>query len=177
MDFLSEGSIWIYIFIFFGKILEVTVATVRVVLINRGEKEKGSILAFFEILLWLFITGTVLVGFQDDIIRIIVFAVAFALGNYLGSILESKLAFGLCSIQVIVPEGDQSQELVSLLRANDFAVTILKGRGKDGERDLMVLHILRKRVPKAVTIIKSYLNNAVIIVNDVKSLHGGYFKK
>ncbi|NLZ72762.1 MAG: hypothetical protein GX905_02945, partial [Bacteroidales bacterium] len=70
MDFLQEGGFLVYLFIFVGKILEVTVSTVRVVLINRGEKEKGAIIAFFEILLWLFITGTVLAGFQDDIIRV-----------------------------------------------------------------------------------------------------------
>lgn len=176
MEFFTEG-IGIYFLIFFGKILEVTVSTVRVVLINRGEKEKGSFLAFFEIVLWLVITGTVLTGFQEDIMRAFVFALAFAIGNYLGSWLESKLAFGLCSIQVIVPDGDASHELVSLLRENGYAVTIIRGKGKDGDRDLMVLHLLRKRIPKAITLIKSYLDNAVIIVNDVKTLHGGYIKK
>lgn len=176
MEFL-QGSIWIYLFIFIGKILEVTVATVRVVLINRGEKEKGAVIAFFEILLWLFITGTVLAGFQEDIVRVIVFAVAFSVGNYLGSWLEDKLAFGLSSIQVIVPEGDVSNELVKSLRSNDFAVTIMKGSGKDGVRDLMVLHLMRKRIPAAVNLIESQLNNAVIIVNDVKTAHGGYIKK
>lgn len=177
MDFLTEGSIWIYFLIFFGKILEVTIATLRIVLINRGEKEKGAFLAFFEILLWLFITGTVLVGFQDDLLRCLVFALAFSVGNYLGSWLEGKLAFGLCSIQVIVPEGDQSDALVDLLRTNDFAVTILKGKGKDGVRDLMVLHLIRKRIPKAIDLVQSHLDNAVIIVNDVKTLRGGYIKK
>ena len=141
------------------------------------ETEKGSIIAFIEILLWLFITGTVLVGFQNDIIRVLVFAVAFSIGNYLGSILESKLAFGFCSIQVIVPNSIQSHELINLLREDGFAVTIVKGEGKDGERDLMILHLLRKQIPKAIEIIKSNLDNAVIIVNDVKTLHGGYIRK
>jgi uncharacterized protein YebE (UPF0316 family) len=177
MDFLMEGSIGIYFLIFFGKILEVTVSTVRVVLINRGEKEKGAIIAFVEILLWLFITGTVLVGFQEDILRVFVFAAAFSIGNYLGSWLEGKLAFGLCSIQVIVPDSEKSHEILDILRANDFAVTIIKGQGKDGVRDLMILHLLRKRIPAAVKIVKSHLENAVIIINDVKTLHGGYIKK
>ena len=64
MDFLMGNSIWVYLFIFFGKILEVSVSTVRLVLINRGERTKGAILAFFDILLWVLITGTVLAGFQ-----------------------------------------------------------------------------------------------------------------
>jgi len=177
MDFLATGSIWVYLLIFFGKILEVTVATVRIVLINRGERKIGSIIAFFEILLWLFITGTVLVGFQDDLLRCLVFAVAFSVGNYLGSWLEGKLAFGLCSIHVIIPDESQSQELVDVLRTNGFAVTLLKGKGKDGDREILMLHLLRKRTTQAVQLINLYLPKAVIIINDVKSLQGGYIRK
>lgn len=176
MDFLNNLGYGIYFVIFFGKILEVTLSTLRNVLINRGERKIGSFISFFEVLVWLFITGTVLTGFQDDYVRVIVFAFAFALGNFLGSWIEGKLAFGLCSIQVIVPDDSISLDLLIKLREADFAVTMIKGEGKDGARDLMVLHLLRKRIPKATEIIQSSLTNAVIIINDVKSLKGGYIK-
>ena len=96
MDFLMNGdNIWVYFVIFFGKILEVTISTLRLVLINRGERVKGSLLAFFDVLTWLLITGSVLSDFGDNIAKIIVFCLAFAVGNYMGSWLESKLAFGI----------------------------------------------------------------------------------
>ena len=177
MEFLQGSSIWIYLFIFFGKILEVAVSTIRLVLINRGERIKGSMIAVLEMLLWLFITGTVLTGFQKDITKVIIFALAFAVGNYVGSWMEDKLAFGLCSIQVIVPECSGSQELECKLRENSFAVTTVKGKGKDGQRDIMFLHIKRKRILQAVEIIKSNLENAVIVVNDSKIIHGGFLRK
>ncbi len=177
MDFLQESSIWIYLFIFFGKIFEVAISTVRVVLINRGERVRGAIIAVFEMLIWLFITGTVLSGFQTDIIRVFIFALAFAVGNYVGSWVEDRLAFGLCSIQVIVPECSGSQALADKLRTQNFAVTILKGKGKDGEREIMFLHIKRKRISQAVEIIKESLENAVIVVNDTKVIYGGFIRK
>lgn len=177
MEFFQESSIWIYLFIFLGKILEVTVSIVRIVLINRGERLKGSIIALFEMSLWLFITGTVLAGFQNDFKRVLIFAAAFAVGNYLGSWLEDKLAFGLCSVQVIATENTESQKLVSLLRERNFAVTVLSGKGKDGDRELMVLHIKRKRIKEAVELIKTNLEQAVIVVNDTKVMHGGFIKK
>lgn len=175
-DFFNDG-IWIYFFIFFGKIFEVTVSTVRIVLISRGERVKGAAIAFVEIVLWLLITGTVLTGFKDDIFRVLVFAVAFALGNYLGSWLEDRLAFGLCSVQVIVPECEKSHELAAVLRNNNFAVTTVKGRGKDGERELMLLHIKRKRISEASNLIKANLDNPVIVINDAKVIHGGFIRK
>lgn len=176
-DFLAKPSIWLYLFVFFGKILEVAVATVRIVLINRGERVKGSITGFFEVSLWLVVTGTVLVGFQEDLLRCLIFAVAFALGNYVGSWIESKLAFGLCSIQVIVNEEGEAECMAKLLREKGFAVTLMEGEGKSGRREILLLHLKRKSIPAAVALIKSQLCNAVITVNDIRTINGGYIKK
>ena len=95
----------------------------------------------------------------------------------MGAWLDEKLAFGTSSIQVIVPEGEESTKLAEILRENKYAVTILEGQGKDGLRNIMYLHLSRKRIPKAAEIIKSVVEDAVIIVNDVKSVRGGYFMK
>ena len=177
MDFFTSDSAWVYLAIFIGKNIEVTFATVRIVLINRGERIKGSIVAFFEVLLWLLVTGSVLVGL-DDWLRILVFALAFASGNYLGSWLEAKLAFGLCSIQVIAPQSDASKALVQVLRDNQFAVTVVAGEGKTRKRSVMLLHLKRKRIPEAVDIIKSSgIDNLMITINDTKVIRGGFIKK
>ena len=176
-DFLAKPSVWMYLFVFVGKIVEVAVSTVRIVLINRGERVKGSITGFFEVSLWLVVTGTVLVGFQEDLLRCVIFAVAFALGNYVGSWIEGKLAFGLCSIQVIVSKDCTSEELVEELRSRGFAVTMLEGEGKTGRREILLLHLKRKSIPTAVAMIKQKLCNAVITVNDIRTINGGYIRK
>lgn len=177
MEFLLGNSVWVYLIIFFGKIAEVAVSTLRMVLINRGERVKGSILAFFDILLWLLITGSVLSGFGDNFAKIIVFALAFAAGNFLGSWLETKLAFGISSIQIIMNESDIVNIMLENLRANSFAVTSIDGQGKDGNRKLLIIHIKRKRIPQAVKIINDISPDCVIAVNDVKAIRGGYLKK
>ena len=176
-DFLSKPSVWLYVFVFFGKILEVAVSTVRIVLINRGERVKGSITGFFEVSLWLLVTGTVLVGFQEDLLRCLIFAVAFSLGNYVGSWIESKLAFGLCSIQVIVNRDEATEDMVGELRDKGFAVTLLEGEGKAGKHEILLLHLKRKSIPVAMAMIKGRLENAVITVNDIRTINGGYIKK
>jgi uncharacterized protein YebE (UPF0316 family) len=177
MEFLDDLGIWIYVIIFFGKILEVTVSTIRMVLINRGERVKGTIVAFFDSGLWLLITGTVLDGFQEDPMRMIVFALAFAVGNYMGSWFEDKLAFGLSSIQVIVPEGPSSVELADTLRKDNFAVTVVKGTGRNGNRDILMLHLKRKRIAEAVNLVNTMLPGAVVVVNDSKIISGGYISR
>lgn len=177
MDFLQNMGIGIYFLIFFGKIIEVTVSTLRMVLINRGERVKGSIIAFFDILLWLIITGTVLQGYREDPLRMVVFAAAFAVGNYMGSWFEDKLAFGLSSIQVIVPESPESKALASILRGDNFAVTVIRGTGRNGDRELLLLHLKRKRIAEAVGLINTNFPGAVIVVNDSKVISGGYIAR
>ena len=177
MDFLLGNSIWVYIIIFVGKIFEVSVATLRMVLINRGEKLLGSIIAFFDVLLWLLITGTVLAGFGDSILKIVVFALAFAIGNYLGSWLETKLAFGVSSIQLILNDSEVVDELLANLRSNSFAVTVIDGQGKDGGRKLLLIHLKRKNIPKAIKIVNDTTKDCTITVNDVKAIRGGFIRK
>ncbi len=177
MEFLLGNSIWVYILIFVGKIVEVSIATLRMVLINRGEKLLGSIIAFFDVLLWLLITGTVLAGFGDSILKIVVFALAFAIGNYMGSWLESKLAFGLSSIQLIMNDCEIVNELLTQLRSNSFAVTVIDGQGKDGGRKLLLIHLKRKNIPKAIKIVNDISRDCTITVNDVKTIRGGFIRK
>ena len=177
MDFLDRLGAGIYFIIFFGKILEVTVSTLRMVLINRGERKTGAVIAFFDVTMWVIITGTVLEGFQSDPLRILIYALAFAVGNYLGSWLEDKLAFGLSSVQVIVSESEESAQLAEKLRGDNFAVTVLKGKGRSGSRELLVLHLKRKRIKEAVNLIKSTFPQAVIVVNDSKVISGGYIAR
>ena len=97
--FFAGTTLIVYICIFLGKILEVTLCTLRIVLINRGERAIGALLALIEITLWLIIAGNVLSNYQSDPWKMVAYALAYSLGNYAGSWLEERLAFGLCSIQ------------------------------------------------------------------------------
>lgn len=175
IEFLKGDSVWVYFIIFFGKITEVTFATLRMVLINKGEKAKGSIIAFVEVLLWVFITGTVLVGFTEAPLKALIFALAFALGNYLGSWLESKIALGLSTIQIITSE--DPVHLVETLRQNNLAVTVMDGEGREGPRKILAIHLKRNRVSATVKLINKNISNCMITVTDVKVLKGGYIRK
>lgn len=177
LEFLLGDSIWVYFIIFFGKLAEVAVSTLRLVLINRGERGIGSFIAFFDVLLWLFITGSVLSGFGRNFGKFVVFALAVAVGNYLGSWLESKFAFGMSSVQVILNDGEQVSALLDRLRCACFAVTEIDGRGKDGNRKLLIVHLRRKRIMEAVKIIESVSSHYVVAIHDVQAIRGGYLKK
>lgn len=175
MEYLQSNHIGVYFIIFFGKIIEVTLATLRNVLINRGERIKGSAVAFFEIFMWVFITGTVLASFIQNPLKVVIFAIAFALGNFLGSWLESLIAIGLSTIQIITP--DDTTVLLENLRQNNLAVTSLNAEGKDGARKVLEIHLKRNRIKQTLKLINKHMENGIVTLKDVKILKGGFITK
>ena len=178
MDFLINlsGPI-LYIIIFIAKTIEVSIATIRLVYVNKGERVKGAILGFFEILIWLLVVSSVLNNIADDPFKIIAYAAGFSLGNYLGVSIESKIAVGLASIQVVVDK-NTGDVLANILRDNEFGVTIIDGKGKDdNQKNLLFIQLKRRKIPVAIKLIKETDPSAYISVNDVKSIVGGFIKK
>lgn len=177
MDFLInlEGPL-LYIIIFCAKIVEVSISTIRMVYINKGERVKGAVLGFIEILIWLIVVSSVLNNITEDPIKVFIYAAAFSLGNYIGITIESKIAVGLASIQVVVSE-ETGQILAEILRDESYGVTIIEGKGKDDNKKILLfIQLKRKKIPDAVKIIKQTAPQAYITVNDIKSMVGGYIK-
>ena len=164
---------FVYILIFFAKIIEVSLTTVRTVLITRGEKFYGAIIGFFEVLIWLYVIGTVLVGINAEPFKMVIYALGFACGNYFGCILEDKLALGLMTINAIVSEKD-GKALAELLRTENVGVTILNAEGLKEEKKMLILHVKRKRKSQIIKLIQNSHIKAVIWLMDTKTIYGGY---
>lgn len=178
MDFIMGlSSPVLYIIIFAAKTIEVSISTIRLVLVNKGERVKGALLGFVEVLIWVLVVSSVLNNITDDPLKIFAYAAGFSLGNFLGVSIESKIAVGLASIQVVINE-DDGNALADKLRANEFGVTILDGTGKDdSKKNLLFVQLKRRKIPAAIKLIKEAYPDAYISVNDVKSIVGGYIKK
>lgn len=173
-EFSSGTGIWVYLFIFFGKIIEVTFGTLRIVLINRGVRTAGSLIAFVEIVIWLLVASSVLDGFRTDFMKGLVYAVAFALGNYVGSWLDELLAFGFCSVQVILPDSERTKLVTEGLRAKGYGITSLDVHGRNADHFMLLMTMKRKRSPEAIAFVEQICPDAVITVSDIKTQHGGY---
>lgn len=175
-EFTLGTSIWVYLFIFFGKIVEVTFGTLRIVLINRGIRVAGTVIAFIEIMLWLIIASSVLAGFQEDFLKGVIYALAFALGNYAGSWLDELLAFGLCSMQVIITDETQARVVVEALRSRGFGVTTMDVHGRLEDHFMLLMTMKRRRCGEASHLIEELCPHAVISTSDIKSQRGSYLE-
>lgn len=174
---MSSGSFWVYVFILVGKILEVSMGTLRIVLINRGERLKGSIIAFIEIVFWLVIASSVLEGWKQDAFKGLAYAVAYALGNYIGSWLDEWLAFGLSSLQIVVPTLEETKKLSIYLQSLGYGITSIDVKGRNADDHCMLLMMIkRKNLKPVMDEIQQYCPAAMITVSDVKAVRGGYMR-
>lgn len=163
----------IYLLILIVKIVEVTLATTRIVLITKGEKIKGAFIGFFEVIIWLLLVSTVLKDISSDPIKILIYALGYAIGNYVGTSFEQMLGVGTVRVEAIIKEED-GDILANTLRDNGFAVTVLEGEGMSHKRQVFIMHIKRKRTNELVNLIKGLQENVVITIHEVKPIYGGY---
>lgn len=162
--------------ILIAKVVEVTLTTLRIILLNKGFRIQATIISFFEIMIWVFVASTVLNGIAEDPVRGLIYGLGFALGVYVGSIIEEKLAFGRVLLQVIVDE-ELEENVVSALRESKYAVTVMEGKGKDSKKAVLFMFLNRKKKEVAIDIILNHCPKAVVVANDVSTLKGGFFNK
>jgi uncharacterized protein YebE (UPF0316 family) len=169
----SIESIWILVFIYVARIVEVSAGTVRIILINKGYRTIGVILAFFEVLIWVFVASRVLNGITEEPIKGIVYSFGYASGVYVGSKIENMLAFGKVLIQAITTD-EMGLVIAESLRSQGHGVTSVQGKGKDLQRTVLMIYANRRGNEAIIKKIEAIDPNAMIVCNEVNSLHGGY---
>ena len=92
----------IYMAIFISKILENTLATLRIIVVSNGKKKLGAILHGVVTLLWLLITGIVIIDINKDVFKIMFFCFGCIIGSYFGSFIEEKIALGTNTTLAII---------------------------------------------------------------------------
>lgn len=169
-------TIFLYVIIFFSKVLENALATLRLIVVANGQKFFGAVLLFVISLIWIAITGIVIIDIWKDPLKIFFFALGSFFGSYVGSIIEEKMALGSNMLTVIIDK-ESGDDIIENLRNNDYAVTVINGKGKDKERYILMIMTTRKKRKDIVKIIKEINPNSMIIAESAMTITGGYNKE
>src|SRR5207302_6179917 len=103
--------------VFFAELCVVTLSTLRIIFLSRGMKFLAPALGFFEITIWLFAIGKVMQNLSDPGC-FLGFACGFTLGNFLGILIEKKLALGNVVVRAITHK--DATDLIESLRLAHF---------------------------------------------------------
>ena len=158
----------IYAGIFIAKLLEVSIATVRVVLTARGNRIVSSLLAAVEITLWILVASYVLLGLSEDPLRAVVYGLAFVAGIFLGIVIEDKLALGLAQIEVIA-EYEEAKQIAKAMREHGYGVTTYDCEGLEGKKLSIQLKVQRKDIPVTMRLLKEH-QQLFVSITDIRKL-------
>ncbi|OGX25462.1 MAG: hypothetical protein A2787_09945 [Omnitrophica WOR_2 bacterium RIFCSPHIGHO2_01_FULL_48_9] len=160
------------LFIFIARVCDVTIGTVRIMLISRGGRWIVPLLGFIEMLVWLLAVRQIMQNLTN-IYCYLAFAGGFAMGNFVGMYIEEKLAFGLQVIRVITRQ--DAAELINVLKEKRFGVTVVDAQGTTGKVNIIFMIINRRDWKKVIGLIQKFNPKAFYSIEDVKSVSEGVF--
>lgn len=160
--------------IFLARICDVTIGTLRIVMISKGQKRLAPILGFFEVLIWLIAIGRIMQNL-DNWVCYIFYAAGFATGNYIGMLLEEKLAVGITQIQIFT-SGDATELIQTMIRAG-YGITSLEAEGGASGKMVSIIYCIAKRteLDKIAAIIKAHHPEAFYAYADVRYVNKNLF--
>jgi uncharacterized protein YebE (UPF0316 family) len=133
--FFATQNIWLVAFIiFFIRVVNITLDTVRMLTMMRGLRTITFFLGIFETILFVLALGSVMSDLNNPI-KMMAYAIGFATGNIIGMEIEQRLAFGFVNMTIISTV--RGQALAEKLRSQGHAVTEIPARGKDGSVEIL----------------------------------------
>lgn len=172
---ITESSSFVFVIIplliFFARILDVSIGTLRIIFVSKGLKYYAALLGFFESLIWLLAVAQVMQNLNSWQ-TYVAFAFGFAAGNYVGVVLEEKIALGKMLIRVITRR--EADDLVKVLWEEGYGVTSVDAQGESGPVKLIFSIAKRKNITKIISIIKKYNPNAFYTIEDMRYVNETY---
>ena len=143
------------------RICDVSIDTMRLILIVQGKKYKAGVAGFFEVLIWIFAIRFI---FQhlDNYLNLLGYATGFGLGNIIGITIEQKIGFGFVQLSII--SRHFTDKIADTLRKSKYGITILPGEGSRGGVSIIMLIIAKKYQREALRLIESIDKDAFITV-------------
>lgn len=158
--------------IFVARICDVTIGTMRIIMISKGKKLLAPVLGFFEILIWIMAIGKIMQNLSNPVCYI-AYAGGFAVGNFVGMKVEEKLAIGLIVIRIITQK--DASGLIKALREMGFGVTEIDAIGKDNKVHVIFSIIKRHDVPVVAAKINHFNPHSFYTIEDIRAVSQGVF--
>ncbi|MGK7389238.1 MAG: DUF2179 domain-containing protein [Candidatus Cyclobacteriaceae bacterium M2_1C_046] len=165
-----EDSTLFYIllplFIFFARVLDVSINTIRIIYVLAGKKYMATILGFFESLIWLLAIRQIF-EHLDNVYSYIAYPAGFACGILVGMKIEERIALGKVVVRIISSEdmGPFKEHLI----ANNMRFSLINSQGIKGPETILFTVVKREELSEVENIIKKDIPHAFYTVEGIKS--------
>jgi len=174
MEILSSQQAWLMAgLIFLLRVSDMTLDTLRVLVVMRGRKAIAWILGFFQAGIFVLAISSVLENLNNPL-NIAGYAAGFATGNVVGMLIEERLAIGHILLSIVSPR--RGSAIAENLRDEGYAVTEVPARGKDGMVSLLYVNVLRRNTDRVKKLANEIDPEAFITAEDVRPIRRGFWR-
>ncbi len=173
MDVDIFAVVVIPLLICLARIVDVTIGTLRIIFISKGLKYLAPVMGFFEVIIWLLAIGQIMQNLGNAI-NYIAYGLGFAIGNYVGIVLENKISLGYVLVRIITRRS--AKNLKHWLENSGRKFTIIDARSDWGLVNVIYLPMKRKEVKGVVQTVKKFNPHAFYTIEDVRNISGSTLK-
>jgi len=171
---MLEINWYLPILVFFARILDVTLGTLRIIFIGKGKRLLAPLLGFVEVFIWIVVVSQ-LVRNVSNLIGYLAYAAGFAVGTYVGMLIENRLAIGTLIVRAIV--SGETDNLVRSLSDAGYGVTIFDAHGATGPVKVIDTVINRKELDDIVRRLLASHPNVFYTVEEARAVSQGVFHR
>ena len=155
--------------VFFARICDVSIGTVRTIVTVQGRTVVAFILAIFEITIWILVASTVIHQVKEKPLLVVFYAFGYATGNVIGIMAERRLAFGLLILKVIATR-DTGDRIAEKLRKLGQPVTIFRGEGMRGPVSELYIACRRRDLKWTLPEVKAIDPEAFYVIEQARDV-------
>ncbi len=156
--------------IFIARIGDVTLSTIRIIFVMSGNKAIAPILGFFEALIWLIAIGQIFNNI-DNIWSYLGYAGGYAVGTYVGMMIEEKLAIGRVVVRLIT--NTEVDGFLNFLNEHNYRYSIIDADGRKGKVNVVFLVIKRDQLNHLTAGINEHHPKSFYTIEGVKKVKEG----
>ncbi len=154
--------------IFFARIADVSLGTLRIIAVGKGNRTVASLLGFLEVLIWLVVIGQVLQSLQG-LASYLTYSGGFAAGTFVGMTIQRGFNADKFLIRIIIP--DLNPEFMAQLKRLEIHITYIQGHGPDGPVQILFSIVDREKLKQILNVVKTKQPNAFYSIEDVRYVH------
>jgi uncharacterized protein YebE (UPF0316 family) len=165
-----ELVLWTLV-IFFARVLDVSLGTIRVQLIVRQKKILAAAIGFVEVLIFIVIVSRVIRDIEHWP-YMLAYAGGFAVGTLLGMYLSEMMSRRVVHATVI--SDTPREELEDAVRGAGFALTCHEGAGRDGAVNVIDVVCSAQQATHLVEVVNRVAPKAFLYTHELAGQWGGH---
>lgn len=152
--------------IFFARILDVSLNTIRTTFVIKGKTFIVALIAFVEITIWLLVARTA-INVELNLWIVLSYSGGYTMGTILGTTFINKFVKTNMELIVISTKIKNTKKI----KDKNFGVSILN---KDKNKTILLIETNKKRLDELTSLLKKLDNEAFITIKETKTIINGY---